>query len=91
MDVIFTYSMWIDIGDRMRCDKVGAGMNNDIDPMLDRTTQNRCKGIVDDDGNTRSMRDVGSARQVEHITLGVADCFEEHGLGIGPDRLFEGA
>ena len=82
-----------DAADRvaMAAEVLGERMHDDIGAVLDGPAQiGRRHGVVDDERNAMSMRDVGEVLEVGDVAERVADRFAVDGLGAAVDLPLEG-
>ena len=72
-------------------DELRGGRDHHVGPVLDRAQQvGRREGVVHDERKVVLVRDGGPALDVEHVGVGVAECFRVEELGVVLDGGFDG-
>ena len=78
-------------GDPMATEKLGRRVTDEICTEVEGAQQiRRRERAIDQQRQPRGMRNLGDARDVEHIESRVTQGFGEEHSGIGPDRLAPG-
>ena len=71
-------------------DVLTGGMSDDVCTPLNGTAVNgSCKGVVDDQGNTVSVCDLGELFDIQNTECGICNGLAENALGIGTEGGFQ--
>ena len=74
----------------MPADELGAGVNDDIGPVLEwLAEERRCHRVVDNERDARFVSDLGDRGEVGDVAARVADRLQIEAAGVGLDRLLE--
>lgn len=64
--------------------ELGSGVDDDIRAMFDWPDQIGCpEGVVNHQGQTMGMGNLCDGGDIWNVTVGVAQCFDVDGFGIG--------
>ena len=73
----------------MATDPFSGGVEDDVHAVLDRSREERRKGVVDDDRDAVLVGNGGDRLEVWHVETRVADRLDVDGLRLGVDRGIE--
>ncbi len=74
----------------MAADKLGRGVDDDVGAMLERSDDDRGKGVVHDEHDPVPVRHGSNAFEVGDIRVRVAEGLGIDHFGVGPDGSLEG-
>ena len=75
----------------MSADELGGGVYDDVGSVFDGSNQEgRAEGVVHNHDGTMAVSYLGDAVDIGHIGVGVAEGFDDHGLGVRTESSLNG-
>ena len=68
---------------------LGGGVHHNIGPKFKGAAEYGRKGIVDNQGQSVLVGQIGKTLDIQHVHGGVGERFTKHGTGVGPKGLFQ--